>query len=189
MDVFRQNSEAFRAIVQILQPDMFETAFAATLSDVRGRTGTRAVNDYNQWRTVAPFLGSVVIYTLTGSGFASGNPHVHNYNHNPNGQNVPGNFELTVEQKNEIVLNVRSLFPYTEIQRLRAANAGDFTIEKRLIITFYDIEKAVLLLINWNHGINADNITVTARTFIIGLEVEEEDEDFIIERFAALGFN
>ena len=184
MEYYRQDHEGFGAIMTALTPNNWANlAFAANLGPLLGRRGHRGNNDYNQWRTVLPYLGSLAVWCLSGQPSAPGNPHVRRTDHTNNRQNVHHNLDLTAAEKEGIRNTVRSLFPFPEVQERRN---GIYT--KYMAVINRPERRTYLYIIKWNHGALADHITVTLRAYDAAPPGHVPDMNGLDQQFRRLGF-
>lgn len=179
--IFLETDQNVLQALNELRPEQFNNAWSATLSDVIGRTDARAEGHYNQWRTVVPHLGSLAVWTITGSSFAPGNAHVGTrVDHNPLGQNVHDNLELTQDQKSILVQGIRELFPYTEVQ-----NDGHRRYEHRLLFCVAEI--TYIIKLSWDHLAVEDAIYCNIRKYNHFVAVPVLPLEAVIQGFAQLG--
>ena len=149
-----------------------------------GRTGRRSLGHYNQHRTVAPYLGSFLIWLLTGRSYAPGNRHVIKTDYTDGGQNANHcDFILSNDDCLKIVDNVRQLFPYTEVQD---GGHGDYT---HYMVIVFSNNKSAIVKIEWNHRDKQDDMNLTVRIFNFVPDVNQIDMDQIIILFQHLGLN
>jgi hypothetical protein len=166
--------------------------YRARLDQIVGRNNTHCQNRYNTWKTVMPFLGSLVNYLLTGSSLAPGNPWVRKYVHNPAGQN-PNHFGLTAAQFPEqrrlfCIETLRTLFPWTEIQ---VANPMYQVFVKHMCIVYRAgaVRNTYLIRLRWDHRNNQDNISVTIAQYDIVPVVIKHNVAGLAQAFMQLGVN
>ena len=184
MEYYRQDHAGFVDILAALTRRRWtREAVAANLGPLLGRRGHRGNNDYNQWRTVLPYLGSLAVWCLSGQPSAPGNRHVNRTDHTNNGQNVHLNLNLTDTQKEGIRNTVRSLFPYPEVQEQR-----NRLYTKYMVIIDRPQTRTYLFILKWNHGVHADLITITLRVYRAAPPGHVPDMNRLQQQFERLGF-
>lgn len=184
MEFYRQDQAEFPQILAAAHLDNWENTYAANLGPLVGRRGARAKNDYNQWRTTLPYLGSLTVWCICGHPSAPGNPHVQRTDHSNGGQNLRRDpDDIHFFQQESVRDTVRALFPWPAIQ----ARRNGVYIRYMAMIDRLE-HKTYLVKLVWNHAIQSDHITVNIQKYNVAPHVQEPDVDAIARQFQDLGF-
>ena len=181
-DVMCQYDLEFEQLVNAIAPANFLTTHAAVLNGLIGRTGTRGIGHHGQWRTVAPYLASLVCFVLTGQPYAPGNQHVANTPHAAGGNT---NFGLNVTQQtlDDLIEVVRSLFTFPEVQQ-----SGHGIYTKYLAARDGANNRTYLIKVRWTHGAAADDVVANIKSYNVAPAVQQVNLAALTAQFQALGF-
>lgn len=182
LDVLCEYDVEMMQLINAIAPANFLVTHAAVLNGLIGRTAARGIGHYNQWRTVAPYLASLVCFVLTGQPYAPGNQHVVNTPHAVGGNT---NFGLNVTQQtlDELIEVVRSLFTFPDVQQ-----NGHAIYTKHLAARDGANNRTYLIKVRWTHGAAADDIVVNVKSFNVAPAVQQVNIAALTAQFQALGF-
>ena len=185
LELYREDQEVVRGILEAILPQNFANAFASTLGPLVGRNDRRAVGHHDQWRTVMPYLASLTVWCLSGQVSAPGNAHVEGTDHTNGGQNVHHDLGLNDGEMESIRDMVRALFPFPGVQA-----RGHAVYTKRMVIIDRrppQPQHTYLLQLVWNHNVGGDFIAVNVRQFNVLPPGQLPDLDAIEQEFQRLG--